>query len=149
MSSTWSIKILFFGLWMTIHLCNYTPMPVTQMYLLVFHMWTTSGSVILLLSAWASRKSKKYLMATGALLLGRLQILRKRFSTTEWIATWESRKRGVLWLHKRKNKICHCRESTVPRRTTQGNYNVFVANTWAMGYRQPTVSTKTETTTTL
>lgn len=62
---------------------------IPWVYLLVFHMWTTSGSVIFLLSAWASKKSKKYLIATGALLLGKLQMLLKSFSTTEWIATWK------------------------------------------------------------
>lgn len=79
----------------TFHFCKYIskkhtpPAYIPWAYLLVFHMWTTSGSVIFLLSAWASKKSKKYLMATGALLLGKLQMLLKSFSTTEWIATWK------------------------------------------------------------
>lgn len=41
-------------------------------------------------SAWASKKSKKYFIANGALLLGRLQMLLKSFSSTEWIATWKT-----------------------------------------------------------
>lgn len=56
-------------------------------YLLVFQMCSTSGSLILLLSPWASRKSKKYLMAGGVLRLGVPQIVLNRFSTNECTAT--------------------------------------------------------------
>ena len=42
------------------------PLPTT--YLLLFHVCTTSGSVRLWRSAWASRKSKRYLTAGGRLL---------------------------------------------------------------------------------
>lgn len=46
--------------------------------------------MIFLFSAWASKKSKKYFIAKGALLLGKLQMLLKSFSSTEWIATWKA-----------------------------------------------------------
>lgn len=105
-----------------------TPAHITWAYLLVFQIWTTSGSVIFLLSAWASRKSKKYLMATGALLLGKLQMLLKSFSTTEWIATWKVRKRTVLLLHKKLIGFLVSERWACPRATTHRNYNMLVAN---------------------
>lgn len=104
-----------------------TPVPITRMYLLVFQMWTTSGSVIFLLSAWASRKSKKYLMATGALLLGKLQMLLKRFSTTEWMATWKIKKMSNATVTHEKNDIFCLGEPTLLRGTTHTNCNTLVA----------------------
>lgn len=104
-----------------------TPVPITRMYLLVFQMWTTSGSVIFLLSAWASRKSKKYLMATGALLLGKLQMLLKRFSTTEWMATWKVKKMSNATVTQEKNSIFCLGEPNLLRGTTHTNCNMLVA----------------------
>lgn len=125
----------------TFHFCSYVfrkhtpPAYVPWAYLLVFHMWTTSGSVIFLLSAWASKKSKKYLMATGALLLGKLQMLLKSFSTTEWIATWKVTKLIFCYYYTRTgyftSESCVCCETTTDR-----NYNMLVANIKATGYRQ-------------
>lgn len=104
-----------------------TPVLITRMYLLVFQMWTTSGSVIFLLSAWASRKSKKYLMATGALLLGKLQMLLKRFSTTEWMATWKVKKMSNATVTQEKNNIFCLGEPNLLRGTTHTNCNMLVA----------------------
>lgn len=104
-----------------------TPVLITRMYLLVFQMWTTSGSVIFLLSAWASRKSKKYLMATGALLLGKLQMLLKRFSTTEWMATWKVKKMSNATVTQEKNNIFCLGEPNLLRGTTHTNCNTLVA----------------------
>lgn len=117
------------------HLCNITfsesactPAHIIRAYLLVFHIWTTSGSVIFLLSAWASRKSKKYLMATGALLLGKLQMLLKSFSTTEWIATWKVRKWIVPLLHKKRGGFLVSESWACRKATTHRNYNMLVVN---------------------
>ena len=71
----WRLFLLYKELWMT------------QPYLLVFQMCSTSGSVIFMFSAWASRKSKKYLTACGALQFGIPQIDLNRFSTYECTAT--------------------------------------------------------------
>lgn len=63
-----------------------------QPCLLVFQMCSTSGSVILITSACLSRKSKKYLMACGTLVYGLPHTDRKRFSTNECTATFESQR---------------------------------------------------------
>lgn len=45
--------------------CECLPLLLYVSYLLVFHMWIISGSVILCCSACSSNKSKKYLTARG------------------------------------------------------------------------------------
>lgn len=61
----------------------------TTPYLLVFQMCNTSGSLTFMLSACVSKKSKKYLTATGTLQCVVPQMDLNRFSTNECTATFK------------------------------------------------------------
>lgn len=78
-----------------ISLCRLFLVIPPHLYLLVFQMCSTSGSVIFRLSACVSRKSKKYLTAGGALEFVSPQMDLNRFSTYECTATW--REKDARW----------------------------------------------------
>lgn len=73
------------------------------MYLLLFHVCTTSGSVIPCCIAWSSRKSNIYLIANGRALprWAVLNIVSNKSSTNFWSVNWNHRNSTSVGLPRR------------------------------------------------
>jgi len=80
------------------------PGSIQDTHLFDFHVWTTCGSIIPWRSAWSSRKSNMYLIATGSALprFIVLNITSKKLSTNCWRVPW---KEEESWISPWRNKF--------------------------------------------
>jgi len=78
-------------------------------YLLLFQVWTTSGSEIPCWRAWSSRKSNMYLMARGNALprWAVLKIVSNKSSTNFWRVPYNKITQNASSNEERNKKKCH------------------------------------------